>query len=82
MVYTQDTIAIIKPFTSIEYDQDLSTMKARPVLGIIEPVLVKEIGGLVGRIINLNSPSKIMYLVGNWPSIPVLQIVVNQYILS
>ena len=41
-----------------------------PVMGSMEPLLVKEIGGMAGRIINPLGEAASMYIVGNWSGLP------------
>ena len=41
-----------------------------PVMGPMEPLLVKEIGGMDGQIINLLGEAATMYIVRNWCGLP------------
>ena len=70
MAYTWDAVAVVKSFTSVTYDRELETVIVGPVMGPMEPLLVKEIGGMAGRIINPLGEAATTYMVGNWSGLP------------
>jgi hypothetical protein len=54
---------IIKPFISMEYDQELETVVISRVLGGMIYIEVQSIGGLLGRINNTKGSRKSIFLV-------------------